>query len=132
MKSFRIFESLFEWLLLSPLLFLPMLVMAQDSAELYNARCAACHEAPANEAVRAPARSVLAEQPPETIYRVLTQGVMRIQASGLTNMQMQSLSEYISGRPMSELNLTMTTNLCADNPRMGNPVLGAGLEWLGQ
>jgi polyvinyl alcohol dehydrogenase (cytochrome) len=123
MKIFRILECLFEWFLLSPLLFLPMLVMAQDSAELYNARCATCHEAPANEAVRAPARSVLAEQPPETIYRVLTQGVMRIQASGLTNRQMQSLSEYISGRPMSELNLTMTTNLCADNPRMGNPVL---------
>ncbi len=80
MKIFRILECLFEWFLLSPLLFLPMLVMAQDSAELYNARCAACHEAPANEAVRAPARSVLAEQPPETIYRVLTQGVMRIQA----------------------------------------------------
>jgi len=111
MKNFRISERLLEGIVLATLLSLPVTVLAQDSAELYDARCAACHEAPANEAVRAPARSVLAEQPPETIYRVLTQGVMRIQASGLTNMQMQSLSEYIAGRPMSELNLTMTTNL---------------------
>lgn len=97
--------------------------LAQDGNDLYSGRCAACHEAPANEAVRAPARSLLASQPPETIYRALTQGVMRIQAAGLSNAELQSVAEYIAGRPMSDLGLEMTANLCTDNPPMGNPAL---------
>jgi polyvinyl alcohol dehydrogenase (cytochrome) len=98
-------------------------VMSQESNELYDARCAACHEAPANEAVRAPVRSDLENLTPEIIYRALTQGVMRISASGLTNGQMQSVAEYLTGRPMSALNLEMTTNLCSENDPMINPAL---------
>jgi polyvinyl alcohol dehydrogenase (cytochrome) len=98
-------------------------IMAQESSEVYDARCAACHEAPANEAVRAPARSDLESLTPEIIYRALTQGVMRISASGLTNGQMQSVAEYLTGRPMSAINLEMTTNLCSENDSMINPAL---------
>ncbi len=96
---------------------------AQDGEAIYTTRCAACHESPINETVRAPAKSALAEQPPETIYRSLTQGVMRIQASGLSNIQLQSVAEHITGQPLEALNLEMTTNLCSSNPPMGNPLL---------
>jgi len=98
-------------------------IFAQDGEDLYEARCAACHEPPVNEAVRAPAHADLAELAPESIYQVLTQGVMRIQASGLSNSQLQSVAEYLTGRTMSDLGLVMTTNQCSDNPPMGNPLL---------
>jgi len=109
--------------LLVSLVVFPSPVLAQENSDLYTERCAACHEAPANEVVRAPARAELADQTPEAIYRALTQGVMRIQASGLSNSQVQVIAEYITGRPMSDLNLEMTSNQCSDNPPMGNPLL---------
>jgi polyvinyl alcohol dehydrogenase (cytochrome) len=96
---------------------------AQDGAGIFEARCAACHNPPANEAVRAPARELLEQLAPETIYGALTQGVMRIQSAGLTNAELQAVAEAIAGRPMADLGLTMTTNLCEANPAMGNPAL---------
>jgi len=78
---------------------------AQEGDDIYSTRCAACHASPVNEAVRAPARSALEELAPESIYRALTQGVMRIAASGLTNSQMQIVAEYLSGEAMEDLGL---------------------------
>ena len=108
------------WALLFPVL----QAQAQDGSEIYAARCAACHETPVTTLDRPPpARSVLESLTTDALYRALTQGVMRIQASGLTNAQMQSVSEYLTGQPMVPLGLEMTSNLCTQNPQMGNPVL---------
>jgi len=104
-------------------IFLMGAVQAQDGAEIYTTRCAACHEAPANEAVRAPARQLLEELEPVAIYRALTQGVMRIQAAGLSNAQLQTVAEEITGSPMADFGLVMNTNQCEANPPMGNPAL---------
>ena len=116
-----------RWLFKGWCLFAAAMMMAptwaQDGEALYTSRCAACHESPMNETVRAPAISALAQQPPEIIYRALTQGVMRIQASGLSNLELQAVAEHITGQPLEDLNLEMTTNLCTNNPPMGNPLL---------
>ena len=80
-------------------------VFAQDSgAEIYGTRCAACHETPQADAAHPPpARTVLAQLPSNTIYDALSQGVMRMQATGLSNAQMQLVSEYLTGKPVEQL-----------------------------
>ena len=97
---------------------------AQDGSEIYTTRCAACHEMPVAEAERPPpTRGVLADIPPNTIYNALSQGVMRMQATGLSNAEMRSVSEFLTGAPVVELALEITTNLCPANPPMRNPAL---------
>ena len=106
-------------------------VLAQDGAELYSTRCAACHEAPPADAAHPPPpRTELGTMAPNTIYNALTQGVMRMQATGLSNAQMQSVAEFLSGKPLEQLALEMTTNLCESNPPMRDPALSP--QWNGR
>ncbi|MGV3590519.1 MAG: PQQ-binding-like beta-propeller repeat protein [Gammaproteobacteria bacterium] len=105
-------------------------VLAQDGAELYATRCAACHEAPPADAAHPPPpRSELGTMTPNTIYNALTQGVMRMQATGLSNAHMQALAEFLSGKPLEQLTHEMTSNLCENNPPMRDPALGP--QWNG-
>jgi polyvinyl alcohol dehydrogenase (cytochrome) len=97
---------------------------AQDGSEIYTARCATCHEMPLADVERPPpARTALADMPPNTIFNALSQGVMRMQASGLSDEQMRSVSEFLTGQPVAELALAITTNLCPTNPPLRNPAL---------
>lgn len=104
--------------------------LAQDGSEIYATRCAACHEMPQADAAHPPPpRDELRTMTPNVIYNALTQGVMRMQATGLSNAQMQSVAEFLSGKPLEQLALEMTTNLCANNPPMRDPALGP--QWNG-
>ncbi len=104
--------------------FLLQPVQAQDGSEIYATRCAACHENPVTGAGRPPpARATLASVAPNTIYDALSQGVMRMQATGLSNAQMRSVAEFLTGKPVEQLALEMTTNLCPANPPIRNPAL---------
>ncbi|MEY4641491.1 MAG: hypothetical protein RLZZ227_1485 [Pseudomonadota bacterium] len=103
---------------------------AQEGAEIYATRCAACHEMPLTDAAHPPpARTELATVAPNTLYNALSQGIMRMQASGLSEAQMRSVAEYLTGAPVAQVPLEITTNLCASNPPMRDPALSP--QWNG-
>ncbi len=96
----------------------------QDGNELYTARCAACHETPVADAAHPPPpRTELATMSPNTIFNALSQGVMRMQAAGFSDADMRAVSEFVTGSPVTAIELAITTNLCASNPPMRDPAL---------
>ena len=85
---------------------------AQNGEEIYATRCAACHENPvAGAAHPPPARTELAKIASNTIYNALSQGVMRMQASGLSEAQMRSVSEFLTGEAVAVVPLEITKHL---------------------
>jgi polyvinyl alcohol dehydrogenase (cytochrome) len=100
---------------------------AQDGNEIYNTRCAVCHEMPvANVDRPPPSRTQLASMPSSNIYKAIMEGAMRLQGAGLTNTQMQSVAEYLTGQPVTVVELRISENLCSSNPAMRNPALSPG------
>ena len=85
---------------------------AQHGAELYEGRCATCHDQPTG---RTPARSALTQaRSPEYIYRALTAGAMRTQAAGLNNEDIKAIAFYLVGRmPGDTADFDLNTNRCA-------------------
>lgn len=65
---------------------------AADTAALYVARCAMCHDQPQGNI---PARALLATRSHERIVHALTHGVMRAQAAGLRANEIDALSRYL-------------------------------------
>jgi polyvinyl alcohol dehydrogenase (cytochrome) len=68
---------------------------AADGAALYAARCAACHDLPAD---RIPGRADLARMDQQEIVAAATQGVMRGRSSGLDLPEFQAIAAYLSRR----------------------------------
>ncbi len=102
-------------------------VLAQDGQSgeaLYNTRCATCHENPDPEVnTHAPARTDMARFTPNSVYAALTDGLMRVQATGLTDTDMRAIASFLTGAEVADLQLTITTNLCESNPPLANPDL---------
>jgi polyvinyl alcohol dehydrogenase (cytochrome) len=73
-------------------LLLPVL-SAQDGAAIYKERCAACHDVPQ---AHVPALAAIKAMSGEAIYAVLTSGVMKSQADGLSTGQIIALIGYIA------------------------------------
>jgi polyvinyl alcohol dehydrogenase (cytochrome) len=97
---------------------------AQDGEQTYTTRCAACHDNPATDPAHPPPpRDELAKMSPNTIYRAIMEGAMRLQGAGLSNDQMKGVAEFLTGQPVADLGLEITTNLCTANPPMRNPAL---------
>ena len=99
-------------------------LLAQDGEELYSTRCAACHENPDPETnTHAPARSDMARFTPNSIYSALTGGLMRVQATGMSDADMRAVARFLTGNEVEELTLEVTGNMCESNPPMSNPAL---------
>lgn len=81
--------------------------LAQPSSptiRLFQERCGSCH-VPAEAArpgddERAPDPATLQRLPPETIYRALTVGAMRVHTEGLDDAVKRELAEYLGGRKL--------------------------------
>lgn len=103
-------------------LMLPVL-FAQDGAAIYKERCASCHDMPAE---RVPSLSTIKAMSGEAIYAVLTTGVMKTEAEGLSTAQIFALIGYIAptgGSQAAPVSLTPTcqgnsaSRLAADSPQ---------------
>jgi polyvinyl alcohol dehydrogenase (cytochrome) len=70
----------------------------QHGAELFAARCAACHE---NGVNRAPSKIVLALMTPQGVERALSDGVMKPMAQGLSETDRRNVAEYLTRRRSS-------------------------------
>ncbi len=91
----------------------------------FEQKCASCHVKPAAGS-RAPSREQLQGQPPETILAAMTTGGMAPMASGLTDVQMRAIAEYVSGRAFGTAaagHAATMTNQCTAKP-LGNPLTG--------
>lgn len=65
------------------------------AAQLYQAKCAQCHDNPVG---RVPPRASLRYRPAESVYQALASGVMSPMAQGLSDDQIISLVELLTGR----------------------------------
>ena len=92
--------------------------------------CASCHETPA-PGTRVPTRAELKAMPPTKIFESMTVGKMKPNAQGLSEKQMRRIAEWLSGRPLVDIDRSAAamTNACPDNAKLGNPLTGA--RWLG-
>ena len=92
--------------------------------------CAACHENPV-AGTRAPSRAGLKAMSPTKIYQSMTVGKMQQNAEQLSDQQKRRVAEWLSGRPLVELDRTAAgmSNACAADARLGDPLTGNG--WRG-
>src|SRR5262249_45048293 len=66
---------------------------------LYEQRCASCHTTPSPDS-RAPNYEALRQRTPEAILEAITNGSMRANAEGLSDVQKRALAEHLTGRPI--------------------------------
>jgi mono/diheme cytochrome c family protein len=72
---------------------------AQDGSAVFQANCATCHAAAAQQA-RSPSIDTLRRQTPEAILNALLNGKMRIQAVALSDAQRRAVAEFLGGRAL--------------------------------
>src|SRR5215468_2823386 len=66
-----------------------------DGANLYQQRCAVCHDNPQD---RTPPKSILAKRAPEEVIAAMTTGSMKTQANGLKESEIRALAVYLTGK----------------------------------
>jgi polyvinyl alcohol dehydrogenase (cytochrome) len=99
---------------------------AAEPAEVYEKRCAVCHD---HAAERTPSRDELRGMAPEEIVTALTRGAMRQQADGLSRDEVRELAAHISSRPFG----TSALAEVKPNPCKGTlpPLRLADAQWNG-
>src|SRR5215475_12903288 len=81
-----------------------------DGANLYQQRCAVCHDNPQD---RTPPKSILAKRAPEEVIAALTTGSMKTQASGLKELEIRALAVYLTGKqPTGLIDSAQLANRC--------------------
>jgi polyvinyl alcohol dehydrogenase (cytochrome) len=85
-------------------------LFAQDGMTIYKARCAGCHDAPVG---RVPTVTALRAMTATAILSALDTGVMKMQASGLTEPERKAVSAYLSKTEASSSNTP--ANVCKEN-----------------
>ena len=68
-----------------------------EGAKVYQEHCAGCHDTGAG---RAPARVILSNMTPRTIYDALTTGAMRVQGSALSDPEKQQVAQNLTGQAL--------------------------------
>ena len=105
-----------------------------DGESLYTEHCAMCHTAPQDD--RTPPRDALASYTANSIFRALSEGIMRSQGEVLTSAQQIALAEHLAGeamrqetaqslqqcqQPMPALNLQLSSNWNGWGNGLSNP-----------
>ena len=94
---------------------------------VFQERCMSCH-GNANAAQQAPDPSALRRLTPDSIYAALTTGTMRVQSSGLTDIEKRRVAEWLGGRPLGSLlagDAKSMKNHCRDNVPFTDPFMGS-------
>jgi polyvinyl alcohol dehydrogenase (cytochrome) len=92
---------------------------------LFELRCARCHENPAPDS-QAPNRQGLMQMSARRIRDALTVGAMAEQVRGLTEAQIFTLVQGLSGRPLNEVDISASAmkNRCGTGMPLGDPLTG--------
>lgn len=103
------------------------LLSAQDGAAIYKERCALCHD---THAPRVPAFSAIKAMSGEAVYKVLTSGVMKTQAEGLSSAQLFALISFIG--PTGGFRAATTSDLAPTCKDESKPQVRTGMpQWNG-
>src|SRR5262245_48479411 len=95
------------------------------SAEIYQLRCAACHDKPT---ARIPPRAQIAKQSTEDVVLALTTGTMKQWSEGLTAAQINGVAVYLTGKPAAQPPSATNDNLCKES---APPLRLDDLQWNG-
>lgn len=96
------------------------------SAELYQEKCASCHEKPVG---RTPPRSILAMRPTADVIETMTTGTMKQFAEGLTPDQIRGLANYLTAeQPGGPARVRVHANPCRS---AAAPLNLKGPQWNG-
>src|SRR5262245_66322737 len=90
------------------------------SAEIYQLRCAACHDKPT---ARIPPRVQIAKRSNEEVVQTMTTGTMKQWAEGLTPAQISGVALYLTGdltgssagKPAAPPSSASNDNLCKES-----------------
>ena len=89
-------------------------VTSPEGAELYQQRCAVCHDNPVD---RIPPLFLIRRRSAEDVMQTLTSGSMRQQASGLSPAQIRALAIHLTGKePGATATVNLQANLCTGTP----------------
>lgn len=83
-------------LISGPLLSGLLSAVEPSGADIYQARCASCHDSGTN--VRIPKRAEIAARTPEAIVSAMASGIMATQASGLTTEERIAVARFLTGK----------------------------------
>jgi polyvinyl alcohol dehydrogenase (cytochrome) len=102
-----------------------------DGAALYQQRCASCHDNP-DASSRAPLKASIGARGPDAVLAVLTEGVMKPMAEGLSPAELDALIVHLAGSPPSHAAAPPAADgdlaaMCAVNSPPGT----AGPAWNG-
>ncbi len=103
----------------------PFLGDRTHGMQLYQTRCASCHEAGAD---RTPRKDALIAMGPDTIVNALSRGVMRANATGMSDDDIEAVAIYITGHaPLPTVAEGPEPNLCAH----ADPIKPGPADWNG-
>ena len=100
-----------------------------DPGQLYQQNCASCHDHPKD---RIPPRALIARRSADEVMQILTGGLMRAQAAGLSMNDRVAVATYLTGKaPTGRLSPVAETNPCA-SPAKAASDSGPGWNGWGQ
>ena len=88
---------------------------APDGAALYKTRCAACHDGPAQP--RMPSHAELADRKPESVFKVMFEGSMLVQAAGLSEEEGRAIARYVTGKEFTAPSIEPMGGRCTAPPK---------------
>ncbi|MCY3641291.1 MAG: PQQ-binding-like beta-propeller repeat protein [Gammaproteobacteria bacterium] len=91
---------------------------AMPGRPIYETACASCHEGAVK---KAPHRDMIGLMPPEAILRSIEEGIMQVEASGLTAEERVQVAEFLAGVAMGTI---ATTDLPACGDSVPQPDFG--------
>ncbi len=81
-----------------------------DGAALYAEHCAMCHD---NAKDRIPPKSIIARRSPDEVINALTNGSMKVQATGLKPLEIRAIAVYLTGKePTGVVDPSQLANRC--------------------
>lgn len=95
------------------------------SAEIYQLRCAACHDKPT---ARIPPRTQIVKRSTEDVVLAMTTGTMKQWAEGLTSAQINGVAIYLTGKSPTPPASATNENLCQE---AAPPLTLNELQWNG-
>lgn len=88
---------------------IPDPAMGGRAGEIYLNHCSACHDRGLD---RAPQRAMFTLMSPQSVYRSLSEGLMRTQAQQLSDADKAALAEFLTGRRIDDLAIALDPPRC--------------------
>jgi polyvinyl alcohol dehydrogenase (cytochrome) len=98
----------------------PIAQAGPDGAAVFEARCSGCHTGDDLE-LGTPAREDLADFSPNFILDALNEGVMTLQAQGMSIAERVAVAEFLTDQLVVDQPVQITTGLCTDQTPMVDP-----------